>query len=239
MDSSLQLAGGNGDLHHYLWSPADLLDDPTAMNPVTIPPASMQYRVTVTESPCGYDTSFNVNVTVYPNPLAVAWKQRDIDCLNPTVYLGASSSPGDIRFEWSPASGVDNPFSTSPLASADSTTAFVVKTTNEFGCSAYDEVIVKVTNTAKPEFMLANAFSPNGDGVNDCFGIKRWGNVTIHEFSIFNRWGEKVFSTKNPRDCWNGMYKGKPASSGTFVYTIRATSFCGEMVKKGSVQLIR
>ncbi len=236
-DSTIQLKGNNGNAHRYLWSPSGTLDDMTAANPMAAPSGSTRYSVTITEMPCGYDTTFEVAVLVNPNPTVTVAKQRDIDCINPTTRLTAAGS--GLNYEWSPATGVDNPAGSVVSASADSTTAFVVKNTNQYKCSAYDSVIVKVTKTDKPVFLLPNAFTPNKDGINDCFGIKHWGNVTIRDFSIFNRWGEKVFSTKNPRDCWDGMYKGKLQPAGNFVYIIRALSFCGEMVRKGSLVLIR
>ncbi|MBC8035414.1 MAG: gliding motility-associated C-terminal domain-containing protein [Chitinophagaceae bacterium] len=236
-DSSIQLKSKNGSEHLYRWSPSASLDDPYLPQPIARPPATTDYNVSITEATCGYDTSFTVRVAVNPNPTVGILKQRDIDCINPTAPLTARGT--GQGYYWEPSASVD--FSNRPLVtvSVDSTTTFIVKNTNEFNCSAYASVIVKVTNTAKPVFVVPNAFTPNNDGANDCFGIKHWGNVTIHEFSIFNRWGERVFTTKNPRDCWNGMYKGRLQPAGGFVYTIRATSFCGELVRKGSLILVR
>ena len=90
-----------------------------------------------------------------------------------------------------------------------------------------------------PRFVVPNAFTPNGDGKNDCFGIRKWGNVQIEEFSVFNRWGERIFTTKNPSQCWDGTYKGKLQDAGGYAYVIKAKSFCGDLKRTGMVLLIR
>ena len=96
-----------------------------------------------------------------------------------------------------------------------------------------------VTDHGKASLILPNAFTPNNDGVNDCFGIRKWGNVTIKEFSIYNRWGQKVFDTRNPSECWNGTFHGEMQDSGGYVYVIKAVSFCGNITRTGTVMLIR
>ena len=86
---------------------------------------------------------------------------------------------------------------------------------------------------------LPGAFTPNGDGHNDCFGIQRWGDVTVEEFSVYNRWGARVFSTKNPSECGDGICKGEMQPSGGYVYVIKARSSCGQVTRTGMVMLIR
>lgn len=86
---------------------------------------------------------------------------------------------------------------------------------------------------------MPNAFSPNGDRLNDCFGIKYWGVILKLEFSIYNRWGERVFYTNNSNECWNGKYKGLLQETGTFVYYINAITNCGNVERKGRFVLLR
>ena len=100
--------------------------------------------------------------------------------------------------------------------------------------------MVKVTAIGKNLFVVPVAFSPNGDGHNDCFGIRRKGDVTIEEFSIYDRWGMGVFTTtRNPSECWDGNFRGRPQETGTYVYVIKARSFCGEITRTGVVILVR
>jgi gliding motility-associated-like protein len=58
-------------------------------------------------------------------------------------------------------------------------------------------------------------------------------------FTIYNRWGEKVFETKDPGACWNGTYKELPAPSDTYYYYLKAESICGKLFKKGDITIIR
>ncbi len=102
---------------------------------------------------------------------------------------------------------------------------------NIISTSNYAEVIPPLS------VFIPDAFTPNGDGLNDSFGVKGEGiqNFTL---SIFNRWGEEVFESTNPKQQWDGMYKGKPAEGGTYVYRFLAAGK-GSKIKTGSVALIR
>ncbi len=80
---------------------------------------------------------------------------------------------------------------------------------------------------------MPDAFTPNHDGKNDCYGLRYWGVIEDLEFSIYNRWGERIFFTKDPTTCWDGTYKGAAQDIGTYVYMIKAKTFCGDIFKKG------
>lgn len=83
-----------------------------------------------------------------------------------------------------------------------------------------------VFNTPDPNLTIPKAFTPNGDNVNDKFGIVADSTVfstlsfSTFQLSIFNRWGEKVFATENVNERWDGTYKGKPVPVGVYVYTL-------------------
>jgi gliding motility-associated-like protein len=89
------------------------------------------------------------------------------------------------------------------------------------------------------QYFIPNAFTPNNDGINDCFKITNWGLITELKFMIFNRWGQMVFSANNPNLCWDGNFNGLPAVPDTYVYFIKATSLCGVIERKGNLALIR
>lgn len=233
---TVQLQGNNGTNVDYSWSPSLYLDNPTAPNPVFTPGVSTSLTMRVTERTCQYDSTFNLVITVNDTPAVSASRSNDIDCSNPSAVLNAT---GATSYIWSPASSLNNPNSASPIATPGSTQTYRVTGKDNNGCEASAEVIVKVTNGGKIIFTLPNAFTPNGDGLNDCFGIQKWGGVTIREFSIFNRWGQRVFSTKDPSKCWDGRVNGKMQDPGGYVYVIRATSFCGEIKRTGNLLLIR
>lgn len=235
-NQQIQLAGNNGIGYSYNWSPGTFLSDPTIANPICTPATSITYNVVITEPTCSYDSTFSVVVTANPNPIITAQKSNDIDCTISTAILQAT---GADNYIWSPIASLSNAGIPNPIASPGVTTTYSVKGTNSFGCFDTTSITVKVTSGGRPVFVLPNAFTPNGDGKNDCFGIQRWGNVTIIEFSVFNRWGEKIFQTKNPSECWDGQFKGIPQPTGGYTYVINAKSFCGEIKKTGIVMLIR
>lgn len=86
---------------------------------------------------------------------------------------------------------------------------------------------------------IPNAFTPNGDGLNDTFGVK---GVDIGKFEliIYNRWGEEIFSTNNPNVQWDGRYNGKDSEQGVYAYKFTASGLGkGETEKSGTVTLVR
>jgi gliding motility-associated-like protein len=233
---SVMLKSVNSEAYVYNWSPADGLSDPSAPFPTAGPAATVVYTVNMSDPVCGHDSIFNVSVTVKPGPNVKAQKANDIDCAITTAQLSAT---GAVDYLWTPEEGLNNSRIPNPIASIDSSTTYIVQGTDENGCSAFDTLTVKVTAAGHNLFVVPNAFTPNGDGRNDCFGIRRWGDVRVEEFSVYNRWGGRVFTTRNPSDCWDGYFNGKPQEAGTYVYIIRAWSFCGEITRKGTVMLIR
>jgi gliding motility-associated-like protein len=231
---SVQLKGDNS--FTYLWSPAASLSDSHIANPYAFPTSTTVYSVTATDLICKRDTVFNVMVTVNPKPEVSARKSNDITCAIPTTQLSAS---GAMSYSWFPSKGLDNPLRSNPTAAIDTTTTFTVTGKNEFSCFNTDTVTVQVNSLGQLFTHLPNAFTPNGDGKNDCFGIKKWGLVSDLEFSIFNRWGELIFSTKDAGQCWDGTYKGTPQPHDVYVYIIKANSVCGKVFLKGTFVLIR
>lgn len=234
--SSITLQAIGGD--RYLWSPAGSLSDATQATPTAMPDTTTQYHVTISESNCGTDTTFNVRITVNPTPFVKAGKVNDIDCLVHSAKLQASGTAG-IAYLWAPVGGLDYPTLPDPVSIADTTTTYFVTGTNQHGCSAIDSVTVYVTATGKVSFEVPNAFTPNGDGLNDCLGVKSWGGAAIEEFSIFSRWGERVFTTNKPGVCWDGRYRGEALPAGGYTYIIKAKTYCGSIKRSGVVMLLR
>ncbi|MFI5192473.1 MAG: gliding motility-associated C-terminal domain-containing protein, partial [Chitinophagales bacterium] len=230
------LKGNNDPAYWYSWSPAGSLDNAAAANPVARPTATTQYFLHIEEPLCHAQADFPLTVTVNPLPVITASSSNDIDCLTGIAQLQAG---GGAVYNWTPAEALNDPGIDNPVAAIDSTTTFTVNAWDSLGCTGSAFIKVVVTDYGKASLILPNAFTPNNDGVNDCFGIRKWGNVTIKEFSIYNRWGQKVFDTRNPSECWNGTFHGEMQDSGGYVYVIKAVSFCGNITRTGTVMLIR
>jgi gliding motility-associated-like protein len=139
-----------------------------------------------------------------------------------------------------PITGLNNAFIANPVAVPGSNTLYIVKGTDFNGCINYDSVEVKVLSGGKDFTEIPNSFTPNNDGINDCFGPgKFWRNIVSQEFMVYNRWGERVFYSTNTGGCWSGNYKGVEAEAGSYVYYLKAKTICGFVAKKGIVLLIR
>ena len=178
----------------------------------------------------------SVNVVKDSLSTSVA-KSNDVNCLLLTAQLRAS---GGIRYLWSPPGDLDNPQVFNPVASPAQTTTYQVQITKANGCETTDTITVfAVTAYLDNAFLVPNAFTPDGDGKNDCFGIRHWGAVSNLHFSIFNRWGQMVFQTTDPKKCWDGTFKGALLPTASFVYFIEANTPCGPVVRKGTVTLVR
>nr|MBP8822382.1 gliding motility-associated C-terminal domain-containing protein [Flavobacteriales bacterium] len=110
---------------------------------------------------------------------------------------------------------------------------------NAAGCSAQDSILVSIKENKIVAPKLPDAFSPNGDGVNDAFFVRGGPFETIH-LRIYNGWGEMIFETTDPTFGWDGTYNGKPEINGVYVYSVVATSVDGqEHDRSGKVTLIR
>jgi gliding motility-associated-like protein len=232
----ISLEGNNPTNYSYSWSPQASLDNPNSPNPIATPDSTMTFTATIAENICNYDSTFKVMVTVNPSPTVIARKSNDIDC---NIHPAKISATGASKFVWSPTAGLDYSGKPNPTVSISSTTTYTVEGIDLNGCSAFDSITVNVGVGGNPLFIVPNAFTPNGDGLNDCFGIGRWGNVSVEEFAVYNRWGERIFSTRNPSVCWDGTLNGKAQASGTYVYVIKVQTFCGKIERKGLITLIR
>ena len=123
-----------------------------------------------------------------------------------------------------------------PALTADVT--YYVK--NDLGAcsSAVKQVNIKVVD--KSFFVIPNAFTPNSDGLNDDVVVKVHGYINLNYFKIFNRYGQEVFVSSRLNDKWDGRVNGKPASTGTYVWTGRGTDLLGQPVTgNGTITLIR
>jgi gliding motility-associated-like protein len=194
------------------------------------------YNVSISESVCNYDTTISVAVKVNPVPEVAVKKSNDINCNVPTSTLEAS---GADQYSWIPAIGLADTANFKTVVAIDTTRTYTVRGTNQFGCSSDATITVNVDRSGVPRFVVPNAFTPNNDGKNDCFGIQHWGDADVKQFSIFNRWGTMVFTTYDPSQCWDGKWKGVVQDNGGYIYVIKATTICGDVTRKGMLMLIR
>jgi gliding motility-associated-like protein len=227
----LKASGGTS----YLWQPSNA----TAAEPVVKPAVTTTYTVKIKDSICNDSTVLTTTIKVLSLPTVKATKSNDVDCANDFSQLNAT---GAKRYTWQPASTLSNPNTSNPVARPVNKTLYTVTGYDSSGCRNTDTITVNVDMNAlnKSGYSMPTAFTPNNDGLNDCFGLKYWGAVSKLSFSIFNRFGERIFYSTDPaRSCWDGRYKGVMQEVGAYVYFIQATTPCEVVTRKGTVMILR
>jgi gliding motility-associated-like protein len=232
-DSVLLTASG-GDV--YNWSPAATASQPFTAATKVFPLSETTYKVMLTESTCNITDSLFATVHTNSLPTVIVSKSNDVNCAQVEATLSAT---GGINYHWQPESTLSDPNIPNPFAEPHDTTMYYVQVTDANGCVAKDSVQVNVAPVGVINYVLPNAFTPNHDGRNDCFGISRWGNVANLDFFIYDRLGNVIFSTKKTSECWDGNYKGFPQPAGTYIYLIKGNTLCGNVLRKGTVVLLR
>lgn len=147
-------------------------------------------------------------------------------------------------FAWSPTEGVEDPSEgeTTITPTASGVFRYELDFADEF-CVATDTIQITVID---PEELpcaaqLPRAFTPNGDGRNDTYGISN--SVVLEgkliEFEIFDRWGGRIFSTTDPFAKWDGTFNGKELNPGVLLYRVRFMCGDEELTDMGSLTLLR
>jgi len=165
-----------------------------------------------------------------------------------TIYLGNSvqinlKETCATGFTWSPAAGVSDISSPTPVITPTVTTTYALSFSDGFPCVAKDSIRITVVDPATVDcrdILLPSAFTPNDDGLNDKFGISNpFVAGEILAFQIYDRWGNIVFETIDPLEKWDGSYKGQAVNPGVFLYRIRFRCQGEEGAISGSVTVVR
>jgi len=160
-----------------------------------------------------------------------------------TILTGQStalSATGGGTYNWTPSTGLDNTTNNIVTASPTQTTIYCVEVTSANGCKDTSCITITVELPCPKAENLAvpNAFSPNGDNVNDEFCLQGWDDC-VEEFNIviYNRWGEKVYESNQSDFCWDGENQ----DPGVFVYYLKAKFSNLDLMinKKGNISLIK
>ena len=142
---------------------------------------------------------------------------------------------------WSPNQWINNRYLAAPTVLPDASTAYSVNAIDSNGCPVTASLIVTVTVSNEPDFVMPNAFSPNGDGKNDTFGPLLNPNASLSSFHIYNRWGELVFDKDvSNTSMWDGSYKNLQQPTGSYTYFVTVISSHGvTTTREGEFTLLR
>lgn len=223
---------------HNKWIPATYLrNDTSADNKFFAPQGDYHYQFIAT-SPVAHCSDTN-EMTIHVVP---PFKFEKVYPLDTTINYGdkiqLTSISSSLYWSWSPVTGLSDPYIANPIASPTSPTVYTLIGINEFGCM--DTAYVHINLNYTPKYGIPNAFSPNGDGINDYFKIANLQYEKIVLFHIYNRLGQLVYNGDNPQQGWNGQINGEPAPMDTYSYIIKLALPSGKLVTlRGNVTLIR
>ena len=209
--TSLDATGGI----KYSWTPVKGLSNGNIADPVASPDTTTVYIVQVYDhNNCSKSDS--VVVTVLKRPVANAGPDKKM-MVGQNVTLEGSARGDNTSWYWTPAQYLDKPSSLTPVVGppADITYTLHVSTSNGCG-SASDDVFVRVFQ----KVTIPNAFSPNGDGINDRWVIDGLDTYPESVTEVYNRWGQMVFRSLGYPRSWDGGFNGKPLPVGTYYYII-------------------
>ncbi|MFL5763373.1 MAG: PKD domain-containing protein [Bacteroidia bacterium] len=226
---------GGGSIVAWSWDFGDggndVLQDPTHCFPDNTTPASQFYNVTLTATTsqgCVSSLMIPSFIQVFPEPVAdFIPNPQPASVLDPVVTLSNSSSP-DVTSWWyyfgdgdSIGPGVSSPVHTYPdIASQTYFATLYVQ--NSYGC--VDTTVKPIEIGPEFTFYIPNAFTPNGDGVNDYFYGQGIG-IIKYDLMIFDRWGNLIFEGNDLNKMWDGKANGgdEIAQQDVYVWKVHLT----------------
>jgi gliding motility-associated-like protein len=165
---------------------------------------------------CTADTT--KNIVVYLQPVIDVGPSFIVPS-GTTITFNAQTNSGALSLAWtSPTGGtVSDPTIVRPTHVAEADHVFVLTATGDGNCISTDTLSVKVLRP----IIIPNAFSPNGDGINDTWGITNLRDYPNAVVEVFNRHGQPVFrSLGGYSKAWDGKLNGKDLPIGTYYYII-------------------
>lgn len=211
VSTTLKASGGV----RYRWFPGKGLSNDTIADPVASPIDNTRYTVTVFSDYGCTDTS-SVMVNVIKKPVAYAGADKKTRIGLP-VQLNGSIKGNNASYIWTPSVNMRNAQSLQPTVSPSVDTKYVLQAISNSGCgSSNDTVFVKVFD----KVFIPNAFSPNGDGINDNWVIEPLDLFDESVTQVYNRYGQIVYKSNGYTKPWDGTQNDKPVPAGNYYYVI-------------------
>ena len=224
-EDSSQLTGSGAT--SYIW------DNGVSDGDYVFPFTTTTYTVTSTDTN-GCANTDTVVVTVHENPsIASSFLNDSCDLGVGSINLNVTGGNEPYVIFWSNGSYTED------LLGLIAGT-YDVTVTDFLGCTESETFIIQNILDCRDELWLPNIFSPNNDGLNDKLYVRGTEFATTFLFTIYNRWGEKVFETTNPQEGWDGTYRFKPLNTAVFAYVVSTTFMDGsETSLSGTITLVK
>lgn len=224
----------------YNWKTSLNLNDASIINPIVLAPPPGRHAILLDvfdNNGCKSLVPDTVNIFVI-NPIINLGKDTFILASTPLQLNANDPNALDfVKYTWTPSTGLNVADVANPIAMVDNDITYSVIAETRHGCIATDDIQIKVLKSI--DIYVPNAFTPNNDGLNDILKAIPAGIKNFIGFSIWNRWGQLVFTTSDPNTGWNGLWKNS-LQDGVFVWVAEAIDYNGNKIsRKGTVLLIR
>jgi gliding motility-associated-like protein len=218
----------------YAWTPSTGLSSASVSNPIATVNSSAAYTLTATLNGCVKTKT--INVSIKPNPVISAGPDKTIVDGDQVILEGSANNVATLA--WTPATGLTGANTLTPFAKPTTTTTYTLTVKNTDGCTSTDNAVVSVIPYC---LKVMEAFTPNGDGMNDKWLVTAGGACTSNvSVTVFNRYGNTVYKNDHYQNNWDGQYNDKSLPDGTYYYSILYTLINGNMVSlKGNVTILR
>jgi gliding motility-associated-like protein len=243
VDSINFFQDGNNGINRWQWS-FDSTGSSTSQDPVVRYSVfgNKEIHLVVTNGVCSDSSSV---VIPLDNALKADFQMPSVLCPSDKAAFTDSSIGQIISWDWNFGDGRTSGMQSPPdqsypfpgTADKEYTVSLVVE--NGMGCRDTALRMLKTLHTCY--IAVPNAFTPNGDGINDYLYPLNAYKADNLEFRVFNRYGQLVFETRDWTRKWDGTLGGVPQSTGTYVWMLRYTERdTGKQVfQKGTTVLIR
>lgn len=226
----------------YNWSPRNAITSRPDSAVVFVNPnlASAFSVELINQFGCRDTLQTSINIV---NLQVTATATPDTILAGETTQLNVEGNCPNCTYSWTPATGLSNPNIANPIASPTTTTVYQVAVTSG-QCNDQSSVTVVVNNIVcdKEHVYLPNAFTPNGDGVNDYWQIRSnfLDELEVLTWVLYNRWGQKIFETTDPHFKWDGKFRGQPLPPDVYGFYLKVICPGGqELVQQGNLTLLR
>jgi gliding motility-associated-like protein len=238
-NASLQAGAGQVS---YAWQPTAFLNNPNAaFTDVLQPTKDITYNLSVLgTNGCASLQDAQVTIKVTPPPKVFVGNDTSIAIGEPFVLHAQDvNGSGFNQFAWQPFYLLQDAIAQNAvIQNIQSNTSFSVTATTVAGCVGTDAINIKVFT--KPDIYVPTAFTPNGDGVNDVLRAIPVGIRSFAYFTVFDRYGQLIFTTTEANKGWDGINKNGGLYAGSYVWITQGVDFKGRVVeKRGTVLLVR
>lgn len=185
-----------------------------------------------------YSTDTTVHIASVGTPRFLNVAQHNVFACNGTAPQLRVS--GGNTYRWSPCTNLSDCNSPAPIVTTAGNIAYTVTATDKNSCP--DTAHINLTFIMdENKVYIPSAFTPNGDGSNDSWGVLSERPLGYFNLQVFNRWGVNVYNVQNQGAKWNGTVKNAKAPPGTYVYVLsyKNGNGCAEQKTKGTVLLMR